>query len=75
MSKRVSWQKNFFTEEIVGVTGKLSLDNFADRNLNFQVLDMTENGTFERILTIKYQNKLMEVKFEVSTTPYFQFSP
>ncbi|XP_065940267.1 atrial natriuretic peptide receptor 2 isoform X1 [Magallana gigas] len=55
-------------EDVDGLTGKVSLDNFADRNLNFQVLDMTENGTFERILTIRYQNKLMEVQFENNKT-------
>lgn len=49
--------------EVDGLTGKVNLDNHGDRNLNFQVLDMTENGTFESILTIKYQNKMMQVEF------------
>lgn len=49
--------------EVNGLTGKVNLDNHGDRNLNFQVLDMTENGTFESILTIKYQNKMMQVEF------------
>lgn len=60
--------------EVDGLTGKVNLDNHGDRNLNFQVLDMTENGTFESILTIKYQNKMMQVKFDVSTVPFSQFS-
>lgn len=52
-------------EEVDGLTGKVNLDNHGDRNLNFQVLDMTENGTFESILTIRYQaNKKMQVPFQ-----------
>lgn len=66
--------KNIFAEEVVGLTGKVNLDHQGDRNLNFQVLDMTENGTFESILTIRYQNKIMEAQFEVSTAPFSQFS-
>ncbi|XP_056015335.1 atrial natriuretic peptide receptor 3-like [Ostrea edulis] len=41
-------------EEINGLTGKVNLDSRGDRNLDFQVLDMSENGTFSRIITIRY---------------------
>jgi hypothetical protein len=53
-------------EEIDGLTGKVNLDDRGDRNLNFQVLDMSENGTFSRIITINYFGKgLRQVNFEV----------
>ena len=58
---------SFFAEEVDGLSGKVNLDNRGDRNLNFQVLDMLENGTFERIVTINYIGKgIPTVDFEVN---------
>ena len=58
---------SFFAEEVDGLSGKVILDHRGDRNLNFQVLDMLENGTFERILTINYIGKgIRTVDFEVN---------
>ena len=58
---------SFFAGEVDGLSGKVNLDHRGDRNLNFQVLDMLENGTFERIFTINYIGKgIRTVDFEVS---------
>ncbi|XP_062610157.1 atrial natriuretic peptide receptor 1-like isoform X1 [Saccostrea cucullata] len=56
-------------EEIDGLTGRVNLDDKGDRNLDFQVLDMSENGTFTRIITINYLGKgIREVNFEGNKT-------
>ncbi|XP_061178519.1 atrial natriuretic peptide receptor 3-like [Saccostrea echinata] len=56
-------------EEVDGLTGRVNIDHQGDRNLDFQVLDMSVNGTFSRIISINYLNKgRKEIKLEGNKT-------